>query len=252
MLNSLKIFKYELRRIAFSKSTVLFGIITLLYSYYLLKSVVIAGYYGTAPFSEWTFIDYMLNLCPIIAIIPLVLCSRLFSAKEKSVQCLFASTPMSEMRYLLIKLAAIVLVSMLLVSSSIGACFWFYATKFNYLNFESFIPPILMFLIAPMIFFFELGLWLGSKKLGYMYALIIAVFLAYLFRLSLPISIDILGFSFQSLAKDKELIKGVIEFSLPSRFVYGHVGFMLTGFIFLLSKCTRVSGSQNPRSQMLT
>ena len=61
-MDKAKIFRYELRRVVFSKPFLFITALTLIYALYLLKTDILFGYADTAPFSAWSFLAY-LSIC---------------------------------------------------------------------------------------------------------------------------------------------------------------------------------------------
>ncbi len=63
-----KIFRYELRRMVFSKFYLGLSAVTIWYGWQLLNTTTILGTAHTAPFSPWSFGSYLSQLLPLLCV----------------------------------------------------------------------------------------------------------------------------------------------------------------------------------------
>ena len=83
-----KIYKYELKIILLKPYVFVMTVITLLYAYFKLSSETIMGVSDTAPFSGWSFGDYMGDVNLISMLVTLFIMATLFSKQQKKVSIL--------------------------------------------------------------------------------------------------------------------------------------------------------------------
>ena len=65
-----KIFRYECRRLLWNKFFIGLAVVLLLYGALVLHAVTILGVSHTAPFSPWSFGDYLSRMLPLLSYIP--------------------------------------------------------------------------------------------------------------------------------------------------------------------------------------
>ena len=61
-----KIFRYECRRLLWNKFFIGLAVVMLLYGALVLHAVTILGVSHTAPFSPWSFGDYLSRMLPLL------------------------------------------------------------------------------------------------------------------------------------------------------------------------------------------
>ena len=61
-----KIFRYECRRLLWNKFFIGLAVVLLLYGAFVLHAVTILGVAHTAPFSPWSFGDYLSRMMPLL------------------------------------------------------------------------------------------------------------------------------------------------------------------------------------------
>lgn len=61
-----KIFRYECRRLLWNKFFIGLAVVLLLYGALVLHAVTILGVAHTAPFSPWSFGDYLSRMLPLL------------------------------------------------------------------------------------------------------------------------------------------------------------------------------------------
>ena len=101
-----KIFLYECKRLLWNKF--FFGIllILLLFGWQVLDQVTILGVAHTAPFSPWSFGDYLSRMLPLLWIGALFFLTFFTSEKARRVTVLTDATPVPPRRFGLIRCAA--------------------------------------------------------------------------------------------------------------------------------------------------
>ena len=101
-----KIFRYECKRLLWNKF--FFGIlaVTLFYGWQVLTGASILGVSHTAPFSPWTFGDYLSRLLPLLWIGVLFFLTFFTSGAERRAAVLTAATPVRPWQYALARLGA--------------------------------------------------------------------------------------------------------------------------------------------------
>lgn len=81
-----KVFRHELRRVLLSR--LFFGVllVCLGYGWLTLATVTVRGVAHTAPFSPWSFGDYLGRLLPLLCLGELSFVSVFTSRRERAVQ----------------------------------------------------------------------------------------------------------------------------------------------------------------------
>ncbi len=227
--NVIKTGLYELRRVLLSKPYLLMSVFTLAYAVFLLRTQTLFGYNDTAPFSEWTFLSYLLKLSPFLTSIPLLFVARQTSLKEKAVEALASATSMPvSVRHALMTAAlglGYLLAAILAVAAYFVFCFWVFSVTPRI----GFLPLAVLALVPQAIFFTGLGLWMGRLRSNLVYALIAFLFFAAFIDLALLPSFDLLGNSVLSQAARALAQKGVIPFSLPYGYLHSRAGITALG-----------------------
>lgn len=97
----IKIFQYECKRLLWNKFFFGLLLILLFYGWQVLNSVTILGVSHTAPFSPWSFGDYLSRMIPLLWIGALFFLTFFTSGKAQRVNILTDATPVSPRRYAL-------------------------------------------------------------------------------------------------------------------------------------------------------
>jgi hypothetical protein len=172
----INLIRIETRRMLFTKVTAALVLSTLSFAYYILSNYTILGSINTAPFSEWSFADYLCRVFPFLLIILLFYETYIFGQKEKSVRTITLTTPISMRDYFAVKTAAIFLAWLPAVVLVIGLGFGFYAFVFQKYEFIYLVVPALLVLLPPAIFIYGLGLAAGSVHNNLLYLISISFF----------------------------------------------------------------------------
>ena len=235
-MNDLKIIRYELKRLIFSKYYVFLLLITGLFAYYILSQKVILGTAYTAPFSNWSYTTFLCDMLPYFLVILLFFCTYVVSRKELRVRTLTLSTPLAVTRYYLFKAVAILSSVFFTVFLIIGLSFGFYALVFDYSCFAGFFTPIILFVIPPLFFVFGLGMLLGSLNEIFLYILIPLMFLFGNLSFPLPIWLDLFrtGYPADLSLFPSNRSRWGYTLHVASRFLaeQGSVGVLRVGFVW--------------------
>jgi hypothetical protein len=223
------IFKYELRRLLLSKEYMLLLVAVLIYSFSLLRSVVMFGTDYTAPFSQWTFCTYVSSVSPILLILLLALCARQFTASERGAMAIINAAPMPSSVFKAIRYGATACAFLIVAVLTTVICFLFYWVVFDYTAFGSLIASDLMLLLPSAILVFGAAMLLGNKKTALVYVLLAAVLIIGVFGVSLPAYIDILGGS-----TTQQLNNGVHDFAFSSAFIAGRIISVIAGITCII------------------
>ena len=117
----IKIFQYECKRLLWNKFFFGLLLILLFYGWQVLNSVTILGVSHTAPFSPWSFGDYLSRMIPLLWIGALFFLTFFTSGKAQRVNILTDATPVSPRRYALARCAAALTGTVLLALVCIAA-----------------------------------------------------------------------------------------------------------------------------------
>lgn len=168
-----KLWKYELRRLVWNKFFIGLLVINGLYAWYILTTDIVAGVAYTAPFSCWSFGAYLGKVLPISILTVFFLLTFFYSKKEKQVQVLTGATPLSPIRYALIRSGAVAVCFLLISTLAVGLGLCFYASFFDYWNFAAFFYPALLILPPCFVFALGVGLLAGRIHAGLLYVLML-------------------------------------------------------------------------------
>jgi len=229
------IFKYELKRLFFSKEYLLLLAATVFYGISLLRGVVIFGAYYTAPFSRLTFSAYCASLTPFLFILLLVLCARQTKASERGAEAIISAAPMPLHAFRLMRYSAVVCAALIAMVLPVTVCFMFYWLVFDYTAVGVLLWTGLIILLPPAIFLFGAAMLLGNIKPAAVYVLLAAVMVVGVFQISLPPFLDIAGGS-----AVRPLNAGEYGFVFLSEFITGRVVFLVIGIALTIVSLCRV------------
>lgn len=227
----IKIFRYELKKLLMNRFFAALMLLTLWYSYILLRGSVILGIANTAPFSPWSFGFYLSSLLPLLSAILLFFIAFLSSKQEKMTQVLTSASPVPPGIYRLVRCGAIFtgIFLMAVICCLMGAGFLGALFRFGNIPFGEWFLPAVMVLVPSLLFVAGLGMLVGMWKGWAVYGLIGVVFLsAYL---PLPDGAALIPIAFFSeYPKTLEMLDPA--FSVPGsvfagRMVYGILGILL-------------------------
>jgi hypothetical protein len=234
----LKALKYEVLRLAYNKKYFYMLLIESLFAFYVLMSFVSVGKDGTAPFSSWTYSEFLTSIGPLLSIILVLLCMSVFSEKEIAVRKIIFSAPLSESKYYLLKASAITAVLVFTASVPILLSFAYYAYYFNFYAYAEFLLPILLFLLPSQVLVLGLAMMAGRINSRLLYLLLPVLFLGF-FDMRFPVWFDLFGNNFLSWPLDWFLgvFEGPIPYTLPGEFLYSRLIFIFAGVSLLALAC---------------
>lgn len=244
-MNSIILFKYEIKRIIWSKKYLYILLLIMASTYDFLTRLVVGGYMGTAPFSDWTYTLFLNLISPLLMVSMIFIISRVFSEREIRVRSIIYSTPISQIQYYMLKSSVVFVVSILTALVPIIMSFIYYRFMFGYEGFGGFIKLIIAFLLPTSIFFLGLSMVLGKINVKFVYALFPIAFLMGSLTLGsniVPIWADIFGNNFFNMYSIMMLIGRKVEsvpLELPISFIYSRLGFIMLGMVFLSYACRK-------------
>lgn len=233
----MKILKYELKRIIFSKIFVITFIIALFFSVIDLYTEIIQGVSGTAPFSKWSYCKFLCDINTIILLILMLTCTGLFSRNEQRVREITSCTSLSEKKYLTTKNLALFISYLISAMCCILISVVFYKTTFNFTNFQNFLLPILIILLPTFAFVFGTSIFLGSRNQIFLYVWIPIVLILSLISFNSTPFIDIFAKGYVTYMPTILPIDSLGEpiFSLSSHFIMSRLIFTLVGIVLYLA-----------------
>lgn len=241
-MNNLKIMKYEMKRLLLSKVYLVLLLITGWFSYNVLKTKTIYGLNDTAPFSEWSYSSFLLDINPFLLVIVLMFCTYIFSKKEEAVKTITMTTKIKPTTYFCIKSITIAVAYFLTVTVVIAISFIFYNRVFQFNNFGQFAKPILLILIPSVLFVSGIGMFIGNINGNLLYIFI-------------PIMFLITNSGVLSIISGKNLVNSILEskvadimgnlaFDIPQGFVISRMALGVIGILLILSVCKAYSESK--------
>lgn len=233
----MKILKYELKRIIFSKIFVITFIIALFFSVIDLYTEIIQGVSGTAPFSKWSYCKFLCDINTIMLLILMLTCTGLFSRNEQRVREITSCTSLPEKKYLTTKNLALLISYLIIAICCIFISIVFYKTTFNFANFQNFLLPILIILLPTFAFVFGTSMFLGSKNQIFLYVWIPIVLILSLVNFNNAPFIDIFAKGYVSYMPTILPVDGLGEpvFILSSHFIISRFIFTLVGIMLYLA-----------------
>lgn len=165
-----KIYRYECRRLLWNQFFAGLTVVLLLYGALVLRGVTILGVSHTAPFSPWSFGDYLSRMLPLLWLGALTLLSFFTSPKARRAEVLTAAASMSPRRYALARCLAALTGTALLALLCLGQAALFYGWYFGWYGWGSLAFPTLVTLVPPLVFAMGSGWLLGKLRPWLLYA----------------------------------------------------------------------------------
>ena len=159
-----KIFQYECRRLLWNK---FFGgllLVLLFYGWQVLSRVTILGVSHTAPFSPWSFGDFLSRMVPLLWIGSLFFLTFFTSGKARRAAVLTDAAPMEPRRYALARCGAALAGTALLALAVLAEAALFYGRYFGWYGWMELITPALVTLAPPLVFALGSGWLLGQLR----------------------------------------------------------------------------------------
>ena len=227
-----KIFGYECKRLLCNKFFIGLVAAILFYGWQVLDRVTILGVSHTAPFSPWSFGDYLARMLPLLWIGTLFFLTFFTSKAERRREILTSATPVSPSAYGLVRCCAALLGTALLALAVILLALAFYGQMFHWYNWSSLLLPMAFTLAPPLIFALGSGWLLGHLRPWLIFLWML--FPVLLMVLPLP---EFLGLLNGSIFVDRPLALGAVDpaFSLPAGTAAAQWMVCLAGIAFLAS-----------------
>lgn len=171
-----KIFYYELKRMIFNRLFLGMFVVNGVFAWYVLTTDIIAGIAYTAPFSSWSYGTYLGKVMPISILTILLLLSGYHGKKQKQVEILTMTTPVSPAKQMLIQTAVLTVCFAVLCILITGISTIFYIRFFQLSEFADFILPSLLLILPCFVFSVGLGQLLGRFHQVLIFVLVLIVF----------------------------------------------------------------------------
>ena len=227
----IKIFQYECKRLLWNKFFFGLLLVILFYGWQVLNSVTILGVSHTAPFSPWSFGDYLSRMIPLLWIGVLFFLTFFTSGKARRVTVLTDATPVAPGRYALARCAAALVGTGLLALVCLIEAAIFYGRYFDWYGWDELALPALVTLIPPLMLALGSGWLLGRIRSYLIYAWMLVPFV--LMVLPLP---EFLGLLNGSIFMDRPLTFVILDptFSLPIGTIVTQCALSLIGIALLM------------------
>lgn len=225
-----KIFAYECKRLLCNKFFFGLVLVTLFYGWQILDRVTILGVSHTAPFSPWSFGDYLSRMLPLLWIGALFFLTFFTSGAERRRAVLTSATPVRPSSYRLARCCAALAGTALLSLAVVLLAAAFYGRMFGWYGWSSLLLPAFITLAPPLIFALGSGWLLGRLRPWLLYVWMLLPFA--LAALPLP---EALGLWNGGLCTSYPLTLGMLDpaFSLPAA-AWAVQGLLLAAGVLLL------------------
>ena len=229
-----KIFGYECRRLLWNKFFVGLLLVLLFYGWQVLTGATLLGVAHTAPFSPWSFGDYLGQMTPLLWIGALFFLTFFTSGKARRAAVLTDATQADPRRYALARSAAALAGTALLALACLGEAAVFYGACFAWYGWGELALPALAALVPPLVFALGSGWLLGQVRPWLVYAWMPLPLLVR--ALPLP---EALGLWDGSLFAEYPLTLEGLDpaFTLPSAAVLAQGALLAAGAGLLLLRC---------------
>ena len=189
-----KIFRYECRRLLWNKFFLGLLLVLLFYGWQVLTGATMLGVSHTAPFSPWSFGDYLSRMLPLLWIGGLFFLTFFTSGKARRVAVLTDAAPMESRRYSLTRCAAALTGTGLLALAVLAEAAVFYGRYFGWYDWGQLALPALVTLVPPLVFALGSGWLLGRVRPYLLYVWMLVPFV--LAALPLPDALSLWNGSF--------------------------------------------------------
>ena len=190
----IKLFQYECKRLLWNKFFLGLLLTLLFYGWQVLNSVTILGVSHTAPFSPWSFGDFLIRMLPLLWIGMLFFLTFFTSGKARRIAVLTAATPICPRAYALVRCAAALVGAALLALACIAEAAVFYGRYFHWYAWGELALPALVSLLPPLLFALGSGWQLGKIRPWLLYPWMLVPFV--LMALPLPKALGLWNGSF--------------------------------------------------------
>lgn len=226
-----KIFRYECGRLMGNKFFLGLLAILLFYGWQVLDHVTVLGVSHTAPFSPWSYGDYLSRMLPLLWMGALFFLTFYFSRAEEKRAVLTAASPADPFRYGLARWSAALMGTALLSLAAVGLAAVYFEGMFGWHDWGSLILPTLLTLIPPLVFALGSGWALGRVRPWLIYG-----WMAFPFGLRLLPLPDLLGMLNGSLFSERPLALETLDpaFSLPAEVFVAQAALLFAGAALFL------------------
>lgn len=159
-----KIFKYECKRLLINKFFLGLLLVTLFYGWQVLNNVTILGVSHTAPFSPWSYGDYLSRMLPLLWLGSLFFLTFFTSKAEARRAVLTSATQVDPKKYGLVRCCAALVGTVLLCLSVVLLSAVFYGQMFRWYDWMTLVFPTLLTLAPPLMFALGSGWLLGNLR----------------------------------------------------------------------------------------
>lgn len=227
----IKIFLYECKRLIFNKFFCGILFVLLFYGWQVLSNATILGVSHTAPFSAWSFGDYLSRMLPLLWIGVLFFLTFFTSAKARRAAVLTDATQTSPRRYALARCSSALMGTVLLTLACLVEAAVFYGRYFGWYAWGELLVPTIVTLIPALVFALGSGWLLGRIRPWLIYVWMAVPFAC--MALPLPKTLSLWNGSFFT---NYPLTLGILDpaFSLPVSVVLAQCGLLLCGIALLV------------------
>lgn len=164
-----KIFFYECRRLLCNKFFLGLLLVILFYGWQMLNRVTIFGIAHTAPYSPWSFGDYLCRMLPLLWMGALFFLSFFSGKAEAQRKALTAATPVKPAVYSMVRCSAAFVGTALVALVVILLALVFYGRLFHWAEWRTLIFPAVITLLPPLVFALGSGWALGRFRSWLLY-----------------------------------------------------------------------------------
>ena len=226
-----KIFLYECKRLLWNKFFAGLVLVLLFYGWQVLRRVTILGVSHTAPFSPWSFGDFLSRMLPLLWIGALFFLTFFTSEKARRAAVLTDAAPLLPRRYALARCAAALTGGALLSLLCMGEAAVFYGRMFHWYGWGSLLLPALATLLPALVFALGSGWLLGQIRPWLVYVWMAVPFLC----MALPLP-DALGIWNGHFFSKYPLALGTLDppFSMPAADLIVQCILLAAGIVLLM------------------
>ena len=231
-----KIFRYECRRLLLNKFFAGLVLVLLAYDAMVLESATILGVSHTAPFSPWSFGDYLSRMLPLLWVGASFFLTFFTSGRARRAMALTDAAPMDARRYAWARCAAALAGTALMALCCLLEAAVFYGRYFGWYAWGSLLLPALATLAPTLVFALGCGWLLARIRPWLLYPWMLLPFAVS--ALPLP---EALGLWNGSLFTALPLTLGTLDpaFTLPASAVIAQLVLLACGAIALFVRPKR-------------